>query len=152
MLVYRGSLLPSPSLSSLSTLPRSLRDRDSRDGSSSEGQQLDWGTVEAPCLRQSVLFTDDPDIVAQESSRVPLLKEEISCFDEGQQLPPLLLLASAASTARDRERDENDRETEYREIRENRENRENREQRSQRQRAERGTARPRTSVVGFRPI
>lgn len=92
VLVFRGSLLPSPALWEL---PLSAA---TSSFSAAEPGTLDWGTRDQPCLRQSLLFSDDPQLLQSESSRIPLVREEISCFDEGRQLPPLLLLAQGANS------------------------------------------------------
>lgn len=77
-LVYRGSLLPSP------TIP----------GSSSNG--FDWGSADEPKLMQSILFTNDSRIVSREISRIPLVEDEIVFFDEGHEYSGLATANAAA--------------------------------------------------------
>jgi hypothetical protein len=72
VLVYRGSLLPSPEVSSLPL---------SSPTATADPTEWNWGTQQAPQLQQSLLFTHDPCIVAAECARVPVIQEEIRFID-----------------------------------------------------------------------
>lgn len=81
VLVFRGSLLPSPAQTDLPV----------------RGGVLDWGTKEVLDLSQSILFTNDRGIVEREACRVPMVEEEINFFDEGA---PVQAITPAATPQR----------------------------------------------------
>ncbi len=78
VLVYRGSLLPSPSQAQLLA-----NDNATAAGSSASSSTMDWGCTDLPDLSQVILFTNDPKIVSKETSRVPMAQDEIVFLDEG---------------------------------------------------------------------
>jgi len=80
VLVYFGSILKSPSKSELPLKARHRRDHY-RDGT-----KLDWGTQEDPDLSQTILFTNEYDVINKESSRIPLAQDEIEFIDGGRRV------------------------------------------------------------------
>lgn len=81
VLVYRGTVLASPSLEELEQGTASKR---------SGG--FDWGSADHPDLSQAILFSNDEHLLEREGHRVPLVEEGIDFFDEGQ------LVAEAMTT------------------------------------------------------
>ena len=65
VLVYRGSLLPSPFL-------QQMKDKSKKEGSrqrstkEEDNQVLDWGVMDKLDLSQSILFTNDANILMRE--------------------------------------------------------------------------------------
>lgn len=55
MLVYRGSLRRSPEQTEIAS-----------SGSRGDDSQMLWGTIDRLDLSQSILFSNDPDILARE--------------------------------------------------------------------------------------
>lgn len=77
VLIFRGSLHPSPSLEMIS-------DRDFGNKSPIFGVP-NWGNMERGVdLSQSILFTNDEDIIQAEGHRVPIVEEQIEFIDDGK--------------------------------------------------------------------
>lgn len=66
MLVYRGSLQPSPSLQQIQDkAPTKNRSKASKEEDSAG---LQWGNINKLDLSQSILFTNDPSVMMREVS------------------------------------------------------------------------------------
>lgn len=79
VLVFRGSLLKSPSRADLANkLPFSY-DNEYSDND----KNLSWGTIDNLNLSQSILFTNDETVVEKEASRVPLPENDLCFINDG---------------------------------------------------------------------
>ena len=45
---------------------------------------IQWGTADELDLSQSILFTNDPDLIDREYHRIPIVEEAIEFIDEGK--------------------------------------------------------------------
>lgn len=79
VLVFSGDLRPSPAFSDLPVCAEPV------EGSSFD-HGINWGSRTEPRLAQTILFTNDATIVAEEESRIPYSDDCIEFIDEGNRV------------------------------------------------------------------
>lgn len=83
VLVFRGSLQPSP------------------DRADMQNAAQRWGSADRPDLAQSILFTNDAAILRAEAARIPVAADEICFFDGGERRVELMQPRPATAVTRD---------------------------------------------------